>query len=70
MSEPLPCRHCRETEEDHHPFEAVVLPRGCKCDWREWGCDLEDIPQVCAGFSEDEDTHLCYGCEHLEECHE
>jgi len=67
------CRHCGLYEDDHHAFEAMDVPPGCKCEPRDW---TETVPSVCPSFDLDEkwlvrftDDRRCKTCEHGEECH-
>lgn len=64
----LPCKHCGELEEDHHSYEPITFPHGCKCkDWQEWG-NYNEIPPVCSEWVDG--GKLCATCEHEKACHE
>lgn len=67
---PLICRHCGQEEHEHHAFEPIKIPEGCKCDWDDWG-DPINIPPVCDEWTEGpySDPSLCGNCEHPRECH-
>ena len=70
MTTPL-CRHCGDSEDRHHQFEPYVMPRGCKCDARDWGKPWV-VPPVCTDFTPmqgPDGEGLCGTCEHLTECH-
>jgi hypothetical protein len=70
MSRPLPCRVCGDDESDHHEFDPVVLPKGCVCDWQDWGVTPQFIPDVCDAFEKNGDpSPLCSTCEHEPGCH-
>lgn len=66
------CIHCGKTEEEHHAFEGFKMPKGCKCDYRDWGYS-KPIPEVCSKWNPEifkgKETGLCETCEHLKECH-
>lgn len=63
------CRHCEETEEDHHAFAPFLVPVSCVCppgDWR----NPDRIPDVCAAsIPVDSDSRTCLKCEHEAICH-
>lgn len=67
MTTPL-CRYCGDSKDMHHQFEPYVMPRGCKCDARDWG-NLRAVPPVCADWQGPDGEGLCGNCEHLTECH-
>jgi hypothetical protein len=65
---------CRLSRDEHHPFTAAMVPVGCVCDPAEWkllGPASNEVPEVCAGFSQREDASdsRCLQCEHEEACH-
>lgn len=63
------CKHCGESEEDHHVFEAVLIPKGCKCNPSDWR-DLDNIPKICDNYAWSIADGHCGTCEHDKECHE
>ena len=67
MSDPI-CKICGLPRSEHHEFEPVHIPDGCKCDPLDWR-DGKILP-VCEKFVYDPNyIGLCLTCEHPEECH-
>jgi hypothetical protein len=58
------CRICGKKKEDHHEFEPL-MPKGCVCDPRTWG---GEVNKICDQFVGDK-QHECKVCEHNYECH-
>ena len=65
------CVCCFLPKSDHHDYEPLYLPDGCKCEPMIWGNPFE-IPNVCRNFIQDQKQmdDFCKYCQHPSECHE
>ena len=61
------CKYCGLPPEEHHVFECVDTPEGCKCDTGTWSF-TDEITPICAEYKGDGDMY-CETCEHDRECH-
>ena len=58
--------HCGKPEDEHHAFEAVVVPDSCQCDYGTW--DKKLVGPICDSFVGTQFGY-CARCEHDESCH-
>jgi hypothetical protein len=61
------CAVCGKTEEEHHAWDPVRRPTGCRCSVTDWR-DRRDIPTVCEKYEGDGNDY-CKRCEHDRKCH-